>query len=1466
MFRNLRYVVFVLMMGLINPLRSIGQFKCSITHYSTEDGLSDNKVRCILKDRDGFMWFGTWAGINRFDGHNFVVYKSYPGDRSTLRNNRIDELVEDQSGLLWIKAYDNQIYRFDKNTEKFFAISDILPKRNRKITFTHLLLPDSGSIWLMTNNQGAYLISNSGSAKPQATYYGLDAKDNLHLPSDIIRFIHRDSKQGIWIGTDKGLVHLVKNVSGKYIRHQLSSAFSSSDFTTVGEGPDQLWLGTVDGSLHLTSLYGDSDQKWKLSTGRINAVSVSTHAPVIYATTALGELVAFKRNERSWKTTVMANGEQLSSIFEDHTGKLWICPEKKGIVLYDPALQTLVQMVQEELQDSHQHIGDFKVFEDKKGHIWAGLRNEGFGYYNSAKKKMDYFPNPPDSKERLFSNLTSAIYYDRDGILWLCSADGGIEKAVFQDNEFKHSLIAPDSYQKAENDIRTTFVDRQNRLWMATKVGKLLVTKDGIDQGKMFLNEPAEGLGAVYCMVEDSHGTLWIGTKERGLYAARPTDETRRHYKLTNYTSSESDVYSLSGMSVYSVIEDKAGRIWIATFGDGLNLIRNPQKEIRFSNNKNGDLPYPKDSYQRIRSLAVDRKGKVWIGTSEGLLIAEPSAKKPDDFRFDVYSKQPGDKQSLGDNDVQFIFRDSQSAMWVCTAVGGINKALQNSSTGKIRFLNISQKDGLPSDYILNCLEDGDKNLWLATQNGLACLSIITNKIRNYDSNDGLPKATFSEAAGTRLKNGDVIFGMTRGYLRFNPAQIKDYKIDAKLAFTNLQVNNEDVKITDTGVNSNTDLQLTYDQNNINIDYAVLDYRAANRQTFAYRLLGLDTAWQNNKNQRRVSYTNLLPGNYTFEVRAIKDGLYLTTPVKRLSISISPPPWRTWWAYLIYLIAATTILAIIRRTALAMLRLRQHIAVEQKMAHLKMSFFTNVAHELRTPLTLILNPIEEIARTENLSHQGDEYIRIVRRNAERMQKFVNQLLDLRKAQSGGAVLNLEEVEMVSFVTKVTDYFSDAARKKGIRLSIQSDEPEIPAWIDVEKIDIIIYNLLSNALKFTPEGRTIGIAIKRRPGGLCAIEIADEGIGVPPEHLKNIFELYYEGSQTEGEHLKGTGIGLALAKEMVELHHGKISAANNVHGGLSITVELQTDKAHFAEGEIKLKTITDFPAAEIHHEQAEVDDNTGFDMPSITDHDAPLVLLVEDNEDLSSFLSHQLKRCYRVETAFDGEAGLKKAKELLPDLIISDIIMPKLDGIKMLDIIKNDMATSHIPVVLLSARLSIESQIEGLNYGADLYITKPFRNEFLLSSIANLLKQRKKLVQSMIGSKKVMHLNPGEIIITSHDEVFIKNVIAVIEKQMADQDLNIDTLAESVSMSRSGFFKKFKSLTNMAPVEFIREIRLKRGKQFLDAGEHNIATIAYTVGFNHAKYFSSCFKDKYHVTPSEYLKIIERGTKSTKNLS
>jgi DNA-binding response OmpR family regulator/two-component sensor histidine kinase len=574
-----------------------------------------------------------------------------------------------------------------------------------------------------------------------------------------------------------------------------------------------------------------------------------------------------------------------------------------------------------------------------------------------------------------------------------------------------------------------------------------------------------------------------------------------------------------------------------------------------------------------------------------------------------------------------------------------------------------------------------------------------------------------------------------------------------------------------------------------------------------------------------------------------------------LAVTILPPPWKTGWAYLLYALFIGIILFFIRRYALAMIRLRHKIAVEQKLAALKMHFFTNVSHELRTPLTLIVNPLEQVAKKGNLTPEMSSYIEVARKNASRLVRFINQLLDLRKVQSDKATLRISRLEIVTFVKKIAEHFTEAASNKRIQLDILPDQQELFAWVDAEKLEAVVYNLLANAIRFTPEGKAIKILIRSmEPAQHFSIAVHDQGPGVPKEKLEEIFELFQEGSPANSREGKGTGIGLALSREFVQLHGGKIRAENNAVGGLTVTVQLKTGSAHFQQ---KGVSFVDAPqtarAVETPIEQqllAQIEMTDNSVPPS---QEAPLVLLVEDNDELRSFIRGQLGEHYRVETANNGEEGLQKAIHLVPDLIVSDIMMPKMDGLQMLDKVKNEVTTSHIPVVLLSARYSIESQMEGLRYGADHYITKPFNNEFLIASIDNLLRQRKKLFEALVEKKKAIELSPEPVVITSKDETFLKEVIKIVEAKMEDPDFNIDSVAETMAFSRTNFYKKFKSLTTLTPMEFVRDRRLQRAKQYLDAGGHNISEVAYLTGFSNPKYFSTCFKEKYHVSPSDYIK-------------
>ena len=1007
---------------------------------------------------------------------------------------------------------------------------------------------------------------------------------------------------------------------------------------------------------------------------------------------------------------------------------------------------------------------------------------------------------------------------------------------------------------RSDNEVRGLLEDRKKRLWVGGKGGKLYVLENGQPVENLFVNLPAGGLGLVYDMIQDKTGAIWLGTKFHGLYKAVPVNTAETKYQLYHYEHNPNDPNSISSDEIYSLLEDKTGRVWVASFETGLDLAIPEGDGIRFIHDRNALSDYPVNMFRKIRHMAEDKEGRLWLGTTDGLLIINTS--NLGRFTYAMYQKVPGNPHSLGINDIQFVYRDTRNRMWLATSGGGLNQVIVDDPMKSLRFEVYTTQHGLPNDFLLSCVEDQHQNLWIATQTGLSKFDLQKKVFRNYNSYDGVPPYAFSEASGIRLQNGQLVFGTLKGYLTFDPNTIVNHPIPAQIALTNLQINNANIvtggkdNILPFSIDHTPALQLAYNQNNISIDYRVLDYRSGDKQSYAYRLQGFDTGWHYNRSERRATYTNLLPGDYEFEVKCINPDLYSNEPVKSLHITIRPPWWKTGWAYLIYVLVAAIIFEIVRRAALTMLRLRHRIAVEKKLAELKLNFFTNVSHELRTPLTLILNPIEEINKQETLTPQGRQYIEVVRKNANRMARFVNQLLDLRKLQSGKASIHSSRVEVISFVKSIGEYFLELAKEKRIDFQVVSESKAIEAWLDVDKIETVIYNLVANAFKFTPEGKAIRVQIKQLPDhNKLQIEVIDQGKGVPPELLNQIFELFYEGPTTNG--MKGTGIGLALSKEMINLHGGNITARNNEAGGLTVTVILPVGKA-------------EAPITTLPYERSEVS-NEAF-LPAspepvvVQDGNKPLLVVVEDNTDLRAFLRAQFITHYRVEVAENGEEGLAKAIELQPDLVLSDIMMPKMNGIQLLDNLKNNLATSHIPVILLTAKSAVESQIEGLQYGADYYITKPFRQDFLEAAIRNLISKRQKILASLLENKKPVEGESTEVSITVRDEAFLQQIVAIVEEKMTDVDFNIDTVAETVAMSRTTFYRKFKGLTGLAPVEFVREMRLKRAKQLLDAGAGNISEIAYAVGFNNAKYFSTCFKAKYDVTPTEYVKQQDVGSK------
>lgn len=1454
--------LYCIILLLFFTVKGNAQIKCKIEHYSTEDGLSHDGVMNILKDRDGFMWFGTWDGINRFDGHNFVTYKTRPGDSSSLKINRIDNIKEDKHGYLWLEVYDNQVYRFDKRNKKFLSISNILAERKmNNVLFSNIILAGENGVWLTTPDKGVFAIKDIPGAEPEITQYAANLKIDFRLYSNKVNFLHGDREQNVWIGTERGLNRLSPDDKNVYKNKPIAIPFAAgAAYTAIAENEQYVWFGTGDGHLVRYDKASARFLKKKIASERINALLISKHSRHIYASMN-NQVVTLHMDDLQFLTSVMPGNNPLFSIYEDRSGILWIEPEKHGLVKYNPATRTFKYFFQENDANFFNTAKEYKVFEDHKNRVWMSMKGGGFGYYNPVTDAIEYFYNKPGSADHQFSNIVISSYFDPSGVLWLSTRDRGIDKIIFQANDFKHGLLVPKTLNKSDNEIRGIFSDRNKRLWIASKSGGLYVYDRGKRVDDIFVNKPAGSIGLVYNMIQSRDGTIWIGTKGQGLYRAVPTNPSGLRYKLTHFKADKNDINSLSSDLIYAILEDKKGRIWVATYQYGINLLVPDGDGVKFVNNHNSFKNYPVGSW-KARHLGEDAEGKIWVATTNGLVVFDPDKGTPDNYVFKSYGKVQGDINSLGNNDAQFIYRDSKNRMWIATSGGGLNKVIEASDKG-LKFKVYTKDEGLPSDYILSIVEDDAQYLWLATENGIARLNPEKESFRNYDSYDGLPKTGLSEASSIKLPNGDLLFGCINGYITFNPAMLTDQKINAKMAFTNLQINNKEVIPGESGsplnndINDAKEIKLDYNENIISIDFTALDYRSSNKQVYAYRLEGFDPEWHVVKNQRKATYTNLPPGNYIFEVRSLNTDLYDSLPVKRLAIKIAPPPWRTAWAYILYAILLGVLIEVARRIVFTMIRLRNKITVEQRLTELKLSFFTNISHELRTPLTLIVNPIQEIARQEKLSAKGQEYINVVQRNANRMVRFINQLLDFRKAQSGKMNLKVAYTDVLALLKDIAAHFSEIAREKQIRLSISENVKELFAWIDAEKIDIVIYNLLSNAFKFTPANKSISIIIDHHPeDGFFTIKVTDQGIGVPTDKLNDIFELYYEVDKAPGNTLEGTGIGLALCKEIVGVHRGEIEAQNNTGEGLTVMLKLPLGMAHYQSGDHLVADLTSLPEQFTPVSVETVPKN----VPAPEERAAlPLVLLIDDNNELRKFLSGQLNEFYRVLEARDGKEGLEMALESIPDLILSDVMMPELNGIQLLDKLKNNMATSHIPVILLTAKSSVEHQIEGLKYGADYYITKPFQTDFILASIENLLKQRKKVFESLLANQKTMELHPGEIVITSKDEIFLKEIIDIVENGMVDVEFNIDTVAESIGMGRTTFYKKFKSLTNLAPVEFVREMRLKRARQFLDTNGQNISEIAYAVGFNSAKYFSTCFKEQYGMSPSEYLK--SKGLKS-----
>ena len=810
----------------------------------------------------------------------------------------------------------------------------------------------------------------------------------------------------------------------------------------------------------------------------------------------------------------------------------------------------------------------------------------------------------------------------------------------------------------------------------------------------------------------------------------------------------------------------------------------------------------------------------LWCGTTTGVL------------RINLRTNE---SNVIPSYDIRAIYY-SHDRLWLGSFGGGLLTLNPKDPKAKIQRLETYH------DIILSMTGDG-KNLWFTSESDIAQLNLDTRDLYYYDALEGEDNTYFTEAEALRTPNGVILFGYSNGYCSFDPTRIVRSNSVPPLRITRVEVQDEELE---------GDTITIEDGSNITIDYAAMDYVNANKIVYYYKMDGIDKDWNRPTDLRRVTYSNLKHGNYVFHVRSTNREGGDVDNEKRLVIFVERPLWLSWWAICLYIVGILIIIVVIILGVSMYNGLRQKVKVEQQVTDIKLRFFTNISHELRTPLTLIVAPVENILQTERISQNVRSHLEIVQSNSQRMLRMVNQLLEFRKVQNQKMKLKVQETLLSELVEETSMNFKKEAYDKHIQFEIVNKASDSTVWVDRQRMDTVLWNLLSNAFKFTPAGKSIRVIIDDKPG-FVMLSVQDEGIGIAPEKRNMLFERFSSNNELNNTNTGGTGIGMNLTKELVDLHHGYIEVESEVGKGTTITVLLHTGKEHFG-------TEVDFISDDITTNQALIEPTLQDKLDSIEQEQQDnkrTILIVDDSQDMRNFLTTIMSRDYNVESAADGEEAKQIIRTKPIDLVITDLMMPNVDGLELTQFIKTNPDLDYIPVILLTAKTAIESRLKALQIGADDYVTKPFEPEYMRARVHNILVQREQLEQSY--RQRLMRLEPQKADEQVPGDAFLAKLLDVMNKQIDNNTLTVDELVDEMGMGRTVFFNKLKSMTGLSPVEFIREMRIKRAAQLLEERKYNITEVTYMVGMNDSRYFAKCFKNTYGITPSEYRRnVLEKN--------
>jgi len=1420
---------------------------CEIKDYSFADGLTYNTVTEIIQDTKGLIWFSTWNGLAKFDGYTFKYYKTSPGDGCTMNNTRINNILQNQEGDIWCNTHDNRVYLFDVKNEKFIDVlqpMDSVLKQN--IQVSKIIPLKKGVTWIICENGYNFRVDDNACKKGKGvTIFG--SFDNK-LKGDDVYLVTQDAEGDEWVFTNKGI-----SIIGK---KKLNNDFPFHYFI---EKDKTIWLVSDNGRL----------ARYKKESGTLRFIDMPYNIGKVWlfkelrnSILSLGTdvgLILFNSNDNSISRinvqTPLSPLNDVCHIYQDGYGDLWMLGFAPGFLHYskkDGQVTSILSPLNERI--THKLPNSPFVTEDKYGNIWVTAKKGNFCYFDRKDKVLKYYYVKPEDPSTVISPSIRNFCIDRQGNIWIGN-NSCFSKISFSEKKYHILPIG-----KNELEVRSVMLDKNENLWSATKSTYVRIydAKNNLlgylsKTGSLTKTESCFERN-VYCMMEDHEGNIWLGTKFDGLYLLKRNKQNEYNFSMEHFVNNPSDKYSLSNNDVYALYQDESSRIWVGTHGGGLNLLEIDENGTkRFINSANKLENYPILYASKVRHI-VETQGVLMVGTTDGLITFSSSFEYPEGIKFYRNTRNGANVSSLSNNDVMYVFSDREDHTYVVTQGGGINKVVSDNLTSdNIKFKSFSEKNGMPADLARSMVEDRNGILWIASKYTLTKYNPRLGTFDNFGSFAFKQNFSFSESTITLNAAGNVVLGTDKGLLELTPTAFKKSKYVPQIIFTELNIHGEPLSIN---IDRMDKLELQPNQRNFTIGFAALDYNGSDEIKYAYKLVGLDQEWHYLDRNRYASYINLPNGEYRFLVKSTNsDGVWVNNE-REIEIWVLPTFWETGWAVLLYILLGMLVLMIVVAVLFTIFRLRHKVDLEKQLSNIKLRFFTDISHELRTPLTLISSPISEILEYENLSETARENLTMVQHNTDRMLRLVNQILDFRKIENKKMKVLVEETEIISFTRSIMEHFQFISKDNEIHFTLDSDCEVLNLWVDKDKFEKILFNLLSNAFKYTSTGKTITIKITTLPDK-ASIAVIDEGIGIPEKKIASIFQRF-ETLVNQNVLRHSSGLGLSLVKELMELHHGFIEVKSEQGVGSEFKVTFLSGNNHFLKDKQAEFILSDNKNTEkATGEEVIPSEEIAFPEENLEDEDDKwTILVVEDNQELLRLLRNMLSREYKIIEAIDGKDGLEKAISLIPDMIVSDVAMPVMDGLEMVKAIKENKDICHIPIILLSAKASLDDRISGIERGIDDYITKPFSATYLKTRIHSLITQRKSLQKSYLsslhtGDKASIQLLPSQPQIASYDEIFIQQLMEYMENNLDNASLAIEDFAKELFMSRTVFYRKIKTLLGVSPIDFVKDIRLKRAIQLIDFGEYSFSEITYMCGFSDPNYFGKWFKKYMGMSPSDY---------------